>query len=605
MIRALAAPLACLAIVAVAGCTAASRMASDEELAALGEQALALSQTGDYDAARQVYLSMARRASNSDRNRYRILAAREAGRVGRHRRALEELRAIEPLPRWLGLWSLAAAGSERVLMGAQAAYDRLSGLDAEGFPDIARDLIRTRSELLFALQRPAEALGELTQLGADFSEGDESTAGFTWSLLREYRAQLSTAGVTGVPLGWIELALLTDQLAGDPTEAGAALGDWGERFPGHPAVSLLANAVRPEVCRATRTPARLAMLLPGSQPYRAAMRSLRDGFLAARYALMSTCAAPDIAFYEVADARDAGAQWRLAAAEGAELIVGPLLPESVESAAAVAGALPTLALNRLRDRAPPPMFEEFALAPEHEARQAAREALERGLRRALILYPRTAWGRRIYRSFLEEYQAGGGRLIAREQYSLTAVDYSEQIGRLLKIGPSNRRAEALQARLGRNLSFQPRRRQDADLIFVVARAAQGQLLVPQLRYNYSGDLPVFSIQSVFDEKHPDNRDLDGVELPALPVLARRHVQVSHGQIGGGALSDAEVNVSLFAMGYDSFKLALALYNGAETLATGIHGLSGTIYRTPGGGLERKLAWTQVVDGELTAVPPAR
>ena len=602
--RALAAPLACLAIVALAGCTAASRMASEEELSALGEQALALSRTEDYDAARQVYLSMARRAAISDRNRYRILAAREAGRAGRHRRALEELRAIEPLPRWLGLWSLAAAASERVVTGAQAAYDRLSDVDPDGFPDIARELIRTRSELLFALRKPAEALGELTRLGADFSEGDDSAAGFTWSLLREYRAQLSTADVTGAPLGWIELALLADRLAGDPTEAGAALDDWGERFPGHPAVSLLANTVRPEVCRATRAPARLAMLLPGSQPYGAALRSLRDGFLAARYALMATCAAPDIAFYEVADTRDAAAQWTLAAAEGAQLIVGPLLPESVESAATVAGALPTLALNRLRNRAPPPLFEEFALAPEHEARQAAREALQRGLRRALILYPRTAWGRRIYRSFLEEYQAGGGRLIAREQYSLTAVDYSEQIGRLLKIGPSNRRAEALQARLGRNLSFQPRRRQDADLIFVVARAAQGQLLVPQLRYNYSGDLPVFSIQSVFDEKHPDNRDLNGVELPALPVLARRHVQVSHGQIGGGALSAADINVSLFAMGYDSFKLALALYSGADTLAGGVRGLSGTIYRTPGGGLERKLAWTQVVDGELTAVAPA-
>ncbi len=598
MLRARIAALASLAILALAGCATGDRMAaSSEELAALEEQALALSRTGDYEAARQVYLSMVRRASDPGRNRYRILAAREAGRGGQHRRSLEELLAIEPLPRWLALWSLATSASERVLTGPQAAYDRLAGIDAQSFPDVAGDLIRTRSELLFALRKPAEALGELTRLGADFSEGDDSAAGFTWSLLRDYRAQLSTAGVTGAALGWVELALLADRLARDPVDAGAALDGWREKFSDHPAVSLLANTVRPEVCEGTRAPARLAMLLPGSQPYGVARQSLRDGFLAARYALLSSCATPEVAFYEVADSDDAATQWTRAAAEGAEFIVGPLLPNSVESVAEVAGELPTLALNRLRGRMAPDRFEEFALAPEHEARQAARHAIQRGLHRALALYPRTAWGQRIYRSFLDEYQAAGGRLIAREQYSPTAVDYSEQIGRLLKIGPSNRRARELEVRLGRNLGFQPRRRQDADLVFVVARAAQGQLLVPQLRYNYSGDLPVFSTHSIYDPGHPDNRDLNGLEMPILPILTHQHVQFLHGQLNDSMLAESDFNVSLFAMGYDSFKLALALYNGPEALTGGIQGLTGTIYRAPGGSLERELAWTQIVDGQ--------
>ncbi len=594
------AALASLTIVVLAGCTVPGRPgASTEELAALGEQALALSRTGDHNAARRVYLSMARRAASDDRIRYRILAAREAGRDGRRRRALDELQAIEPPPRWLGLWSLAAADSERMLRGAQAAYDRLAGIDAGAFPEIAGELLRTRSELLFTLGKPARALGELTRPGA---EG--FTASFIWSLLREHRARLSTAGAAGVPLGWIELALLADRLSRDPTEAGAALDDWSDRFPGHPAAALLADTVTPEVCGAARAPARLAMLLPGSQRYETALRSLRDGFLTARYALMSSCSAPEIVFYEVTGIGEAASQWARAAAGNADFIVGPLLPESVENVAAVAGGLPTLALNRLRGRAPPANFREFALAPEHEARQAAHQALERGLRRALILHPGTARGRRIYRSFLKAYQAGGGRLVAREQYSLTAVDYSEPIGRLLKTGASNRRARNLQARLGQNLSFQPRRRRDADLVFVVARAPQGQLLVPQLRYNYSGDLPIFANRNIFDREHPDNQDLDGVEIPALPMLARQHVQVSHGQINEELLSAADLNVALFAMGYDSFKLALALYDGSGVLAGEIHGLTGTIYRSPGGSLERKLAWTQIVDGKLTVVPAA-
>ena len=597
------AALASLALVALAACTPADMMrASSEELAALGEQARTLSTAGDHGAARQVYLSMARRAPPRARQQYQIKAAREAGREGRNRRALSELQTIEPGTEWIGLWSLATAESERMVSGPGAAYERLAAIDPNRFPDVAGDLLRTRSELLFDLQRPAEALQDLTLLGAGFAAGDIESAGLTWSLLHDYRAQLTTDGLEGVALGWIELALLTGELEADPTETRAALQGWRERFPQHPATDLLDDTITPEICRSATHPSRIAMLLPGSERYAAARRSLRDGFLAARYALKSSCAGPEVAFYEVGDPLDAAREWNRAVEEGAEIIVGPLLPESVERVAAIAGERPTLALNRLRTGTPPPRFEEFALAPEHESRQAARHALGRGLRRALVLYPGTEWGRRIYRSFAQEYRDGGGEIIAQEQYSLAAVDYSDQIGRLLKIGASSRRHQELQRRLGRSLSFEPRRRRDADLVFVVARAAQGQLLVPQLRYNYSGDLPIYAIQNVFDPEHLDNRDLNGVEMPALPLLADRHAQVVHGEFSPDWLAASGFNFSLFAMGYDSFKLALSLFDGPQGLGRGIRGLTGIVSRAPDGRLQRELAWTRVEEGKLTAAP---
>ncbi|MCY3988735.1 MAG: penicillin-binding protein activator [Gammaproteobacteria bacterium] len=597
------AALASLALVALAACTPADMMrASSEELAALGEQARTLSTAGDHGAARQVYLSMARRAPPRARQQYQIMAAREAGREGRNRRALSELQTIEPGTEWIGLWSLATAESERMVSGPGAAYERLAAIDPNRFPDVAGDLLRTRSELLFDLQRPAEALQDLTLLGAGFAAGDIESAGLTWSLLRDYRAQLTTDGLEGVALGWIELALLTGELEADPTETRATLQGWRERFPQHPATDLLDDTITPEICRSATHPSRIAMLLPGSERYAAARRSLRDGFLAARYALKSSCAGPEVAFYEVGDPLDAAREWNRAVEEGAEIIVGPLLPESVERVAAIAGERPTLALNRLRAGTPPPRFEEFALAPEHESRQAARHALGRGLRRALVLYPGTEWGRRIYRSFAQEYRDGGGEIIAQEQYSLAAVDYSDQIGRLLKIGASSRRHQELQRRLGRSLGFEPRRRRDADLVFVVARAAQGQLLVPQLRYNYSGDLPIYAIQNVFDPEHLDNRDLNGVEMPALPLLADRHAQVVHGEFSPDWLAASGFNVSLFAMGYDSFKLALSLFDGPQGLGRGIRGLTGIVSRAPDGRLQRELAWTRVEEGKLTAAP---
>ena len=601
--RARWAALASIALAALTACTPADRMsASGEELAALSEQAQSLSAQGDHAAARQAYLSMVRRAPPTARQRYRILAAREAGRGGRNRRALSELEAMDPGEQWFGLWSLAVSESERALSGADAAYQRLAPLDPRRFPELAGELLKARSELLFALNRPSEALQDLTLLGAGFAAEDTDSAGFTWSLLKDYGARLTTDGVDGVALGWIELAVLSETLQADPTEAGAALTAWQEQFPQHPAIGLLDSAVIPGICRAARRPQRMAMLLPGPQRYEAAQNSLRDGFMAARFALQSSCPGPEVTFYEVADPPDAARQWRQAVEDGADIVVGPLLPDSVESVAGIAGAHPTLALNRLRAGAAPAGFEEFALSPEHESRQAARHALDEGLRRALVLHPRNEWGRRIVRSFADEYRDGGGEIIAQEQYSLTAVDYSDQITRLLKIGASNRRHQALQGRLGRRLNFEPRRRQDADLAFVVARAAQGQLLVPQLRYNYSGDLPIYAIQDIFDPGHPDNRDLNGVEMPALPLLADQHSQAANGELSSGRLVSAGLNLALFAMGYDSFKLALALFGGPDDLNGGIDGLTGTVSRDPDGQLKRKLAWTRIEQGQLTAVP---
>ena len=107
------AALAALALVALAACTPADLMrASSEELAALGEQARTLSTAGDHGAARQVYLSMVRRAPPQLRQRYRIMAAREAGREGRNRRALSELPGDRPR-RGMDRAMVARGGRER------------------------------------------------------------------------------------------------------------------------------------------------------------------------------------------------------------------------------------------------------------------------------------------------------------------------------------------------------------------------------------------------------------------------------------------------------------------------------------------------------------
>ena len=118
-------------------------------------------------------------------------------------------------------------------------------------------------------------------------------------------------------------------------------------------------------------------------------------------------------------------------------------------------------------------------------------------------------------------------------------------------------------------------------------------------------MPIYAIQNIFDPEHLDNRDLNGVEMPALPLLADQHVQAMHGELSPGWLASSGFNVSLFAMGYDSFKLAVSLFDGPDRLAKGIRGLTGVVSRAPDGRLQRELAWTRVEEGKLKAEPATR
>jgi outer membrane PBP1 activator LpoA protein len=76
-------------------------------------------------------------------------------------------------------------------------------------------------------------------------------------------------------------------------------------------------------------------------------------------------------------------------ADGAEFVIGPLLPGSVtELANDILVPVPVLTLNYLPDDtlAPPGLYQ-FALAPEDEARSVAARAIAEGHSRAVARMP--------------------------------------------------------------------------------------------------------------------------------------------------------------------------------------------------------------------------
>jgi len=290
--------------------------------------------------------------------------------------------------------------------------------------------------------------------------------------------------------------------------------------------------------------------------------------------------------------------------DGPTFIVGPLLKESVQELALNGVSAPTLALNYLPDEvAVPAGLFQFALSPEDEASQAARRALRLGQTRALALAPDNPWGRRLLTSFVSELERGGGKLLDYRVYDPDAPDLSLSIQNLLLINESEARRERLQANLGIELAFEPRTRDDVDVIFLAATSATGKLIRPQLRFHYAGGLPTYATSAIYEQGSRNNADLNGIIFPDIPwivapdELAQRHREALARHWPG----QADRRARLYAMGYDAYRLVPKLYGGADASTT-ISGMTGTLYLDERSRIHRELAWAEITSGRAVALP---
>ena len=286
-------------------------------------------------------------------------------------------------------------------------------------------------------------------------------------------------------------------------------------------------------------------------------------------------------------------------------MVGPLLRTSVNDlASADVLPVPMLTLNYLQENmlAPPGMYQ-FALAPEDEAVAAARRALLDGKKRGLALVPNNDWGRRLLASFTGEFEALGGTLLEYRFYQPSDQDFSFEIQNLMGLSLSRQRYQRLRANLGGALQFDPRRRADAEFVFLAAAAPVGRLIKSQLKFHYSGDLPVYSTSRIYAMDGRSNADLNGVMfadtpwviapqpwIAELPALYREYWPNERG-LG-----------RLHAMGYDAYLLLGELFAARTGQMATVNGASGQLYLDEIGRVHRRLPWAEFQRGEAVSLP---
>jgi hypothetical protein len=605
-----AAGLVALAIT-LAGCPGGVIPAGGRPPSADAAQRLARS--GDHQGAARAYEQLATSAHAPDRDAWLLAAAEEWLAAGARGDAARVAASISP--------SVPADLKERRVMLAAdlaitnaepvRALTELKSIAEPATPANARRFYDIEARAYFGTNRAADAVRALIAR-EHWLEGDADLRASRWHIFESLRdaaargvSMQPPAGTDPIVAGWLDLGRVGLELARNPFGAADRVNDWRTRYPTHPAQSTVLDQLLKTYSADLEYPTNVALLLPLSGRQQAVGAVVRDGFLAAYYQ-HSTALRPHVRIYDVANQNAADA-YVAASADGAQFIVGPLTKDEVAAVAGIAdGRVPVLALNFLPDDARAPRgFYQFSLTPEDEARLAARRAVADGHRRAVLLAPTGDWGNRVVAAFTEELGRAGGSVLARRSFNPEDSDFSDEITSLLKLDESRARHERLAGMLGGHLEFEPRRRGDAELIFVASQPAQARLIRPQLRFHFAGDLPVYATSDVFEPNAQANLELDGVMFPDMPwmISADPVSSTVRDSVQSAWPARANRRGRLFAFGFDAYRIIPLLKQPSSARLDAIAGMTGRLTLDAGGRVRRDLDWVEMHSGQPRLIGP--
>ena len=584
--------------------TQQSTQPTDRQLVTQAEK---LSRDGDHQGAAKSYEQAAAQAPGELRDRMLLRASREYVRANQIEQASNLLKQVSTtLPG--ADFALRAAVAAEINLQQQHPEKALAELDRIPQPlprEDASELLALRARALFALNKPAAGVTTALERERSLNGQDEVRANqrLIWQGLQQSAAGnadfSAPPGSSATVAGWLDLGRAALTAARNPFTANEDLADWRSHYPTHPANSLLNEDVLPNLGVGLAYPPQIALILPLSGRQQGAGVAVRDGFLAALLQ-QEQSQRPVINVYDSAE-MGATTAYRRAIADGAQFVVGPLTKDDV-TAIATSGetSVLTLALNQTADEsnAPSLMFQ-FALDPEDEARQVAQRVTADGRMRGLLLLPNNEWGQRVFKAFDTELKTLGGTIAAMRFYDPASRDYSQPITQLLLIDESRARSNALSATIGTRLEFEPRRRGDAQFVFVGAQPVQGRSLRPALRFHLAEDLPVYATSDIFEPDTEANSDLEGVIFPDMPWVISPDAVSTQLRT---ALSKhwpvrARGRGRLYAFGFDAYRLIPLLKAGKFGNEHTVPGMTGLLSIDNKGRVHRELDWAQVAGGK--------
>jgi hypothetical protein len=603
--------VALLAAVLLAGCSGGSirpeAPAVDDRLQL---QAVALEAAGNYLGAAELYLNAAAAAVPPQRYRFKLQAAAILIRGDDLQRATSLLDAIPKTAldttdsQLYDLNRAAIALAEQRPDTALALLGKVptSGPNVAGYLNLRAEAYAQKSEYFFSIRERVQLDNQLLDPAAQLENDTrlwETLNNLTDAELQQYRS----APPPDTLSGWLELMELTRLYLQQPDALADVIPQWQQRYPGHPASRVFIARLLDTMRQAGQPPASVALLLPLDGKLAGAASAVRDGVLAAYYDAPVSGTQPQLRIYDSGDLPESAvASYQLAVADGAEFVIGPLRKEAVEAVLTQPLLpVPVLALNQIETTLPDITGRfQFGLAPEDEAREAARRAWREGYTRGIALLPDTEWGERVYTAFAQEWEALGGVILENRRYDSTRADHSEIISAVLNLDNSKARHRQLSAHLGRQLDFEPRRREDVDFVFLVASPAQARLIRPQLRFFRATTVPVYATSRVYGgtPNAATDSDMDGITFCDMPWVLDsgsnwKHLQQGINEYWG---ANATRYARLYALGIDAWRIVPYLGGLGGSMFGAYHGVTGNLSLDSQGIINRTLRCARFSNG---------
>lgn len=409
--------------------------------------------------------------------------------------------------------------------------------------------------------------------------------------------------------GWIQLAIINQSSEKELATQSGLLAQWKQTYQNHSAAQNLPPSIALLEELIENTPKHIALVLPLTGRLAPAGQTLLNGFLAAFYQHANEPGGqhglPKISVYDSMTIRELPLLYTELKSQQVDFVIGPIQKNLVKKLLEFDDLpIPTLSLNYIYDAGYSPIgLYQFGLSINAEAQQLARLAHLDNHKRALIVGPKHGWTQRAADNFQQQWESDGGAVTARAYYNNKErkTSASETIKKLFEIDLSHARFREIRNATAMKLEFEPRRRQDIDMILMLGKPQQARSTKPLFAFHYGADVPVYSTSQShdFDATRRQNTDLKGLKFTDIPWLLGEQDEFLN------ALSKSEQSspyIRLYAMGIDCFNLYPRIKQLAHHKGSVFYGRTGTLSIQDNSTLIRHLALAQYQDNEATLLP---
>lgn len=541
------------------------------------------------------YLKEAHNANGQDKAKALVLAAGKLVEEGKWKEGTKILKQAKKFDAPIDETKIIQAKADLIQEKAQSAIENLSKVNSsielsEYYKGEYHKLLANAYHLL---GRKHESILERLKLNALTSDKESkiSNSKSLWFTLASMpEAELNSILLEAVNdaalKGWIELSLIAKDKKNSGEKLLSSIGLWQKLYPYHEANLII--ALNKNLALESLEQKHLALLLPLTGALEGPGNAIYDGFMAA-HALDKNREHVSVKVYNT-DSVNIESLYEHVVKQGATYVVGPLSKNNVVKVAALNHPIPTFFLNELTDASKNNTYQ-FGLSPTIEAKAVAKKAVEKGNYRTLIIAPNDKWGSEVVEAFKDEWMRSHGKIIDILKYDNNA-DLNFLIKEFLHVTESEKRNKQIKSLLGKKIEVVANRRQDFDMIFVLAYPSKGREIIPLLNYYYASNVPIYATSSIYaGNTNPlKDRDLNGVIFCDMPWVFKHQMTNKNWPEQYNSYN------RLYALGMDSYALTdkfnkLLVFPGVENIDQ-----SAVLYLSSNKQISRTLSWGQFKQG---------